>query len=431
MRTHDFLRLVAAMFMIIPPLWAAEPDTPGPLFLKQAEQQALATNPGLAAARASARAAAAVAPQVGSLPDPVLSLNAMNLPVDTWSTSQEAMTQMQFGLSQAIPFPGKLALKAEAARQDAAAASMDADERRLALIRNVRIYWWNLVYLDRAAEILEHNRKLLRQLIRIAEVKYQVGKGLQQDVLLAQLELSKLDDTLISIKAARRDQQAALDALLNRPASKPVAIPAKIDEALPQLPDEHALVAQALASRPLLSRDDNAIAAAKTRVALAKKGYDPDFRIGAAYGLRSGINPATGTKRPDMASFSISMTLPFFTGAKQDGALAQRQAEQARAVYRRQGAVEAIRSEVVQALADYRKAREQALLYKTGIVPQANQTVASMMAGYQVSKVDFLNLIRAQITLYNYETQYWKALTGARQDLARLSAAVGKEISHE
>ena len=95
--------------------------------------------------------------------------------------------------------------------------------------------------------------------------------------------------------------------------------------------------------------------------------------------------------------------------------MAQRRAEKARAEFRRQDAVQKVSSEVVRALADYRKAREQALLYKTGIIPQANLTVASMMAGYQVSKVDFLNLIRAQITLYNYETQYWKALTGARQ----------------
>jgi len=436
MRTiHVLLRLTAAMFLMIPPLWAAAPSawaaSPAVLTLKQAERLALATNPGLAAVRASAQAQAALAPQVGSLPDPVLSLNAMNLPVDTWSASQEAMTQMQFGLSQAIPFPGKLGLKAEAARQDAAAASLDSDEQELALIRNVRIRWWNLVYLDRAEGILVRNRELLRQLIRIAEVKYQVGKGLQQDVLLAQLELSKLDDAVISIKAAQRDQQAALEALLDRSPSEPVAVPKAVDEHLPKLPDEQALVARAMANRPLLARDSKSIDAAGTRVALAEKGYDPDFRIGAAYGLRSGINPATGSKRPDMASVYVSMTLPFFTGARQDGALAQRRAEQARAEYRRQDAVQKVRAEVVRALADYRKAREQALLYKTGIVPQANQTVASMMAGYQVSKVDFLNLIRAQITLYNYETQYWKALTGARQDLARLSAAVGKEITHE
>ncbi|HXH65485.1 MAG TPA: TolC family protein, partial [Mariprofundaceae bacterium] len=372
-----------------------------------------------------------MAPQVGSLPDPVLSVGAISLPVDSWSMTREAMTQVQLGLSQGIPFPGKLALRSEAARQDAAAAALDADEFSLGLIRNVRIRWWNLVYLDRALEIVDSNKKLLRQFIHVAEVKYQVGKGLQQDVLLAQLELSRLTDAEIGMKAARQNEQAALDALLNRPASDAIAVPKQVDEALPQLPDEDALLAQALASRPLLARDARVVEAADARVALAKKGYEPDFKLGAAYGFRQGTNPVGGQRRPDLASVTLSMTLPFFTGAKQDGELAQRRAEQARAEYRRQDAMQAVRAEVVQALADYRQAREQVLLYKSGIVPQASQTVASMMAGYQVNKVDFLNLIRAQITLYNYETQYWKALTGARQDLARLAAAVGKEIAHE
>ena len=52
-------------------------------------------------------------------------------------------------------------------------------------------------------------------------------------------------------------------------------------------------------------------------------------------------------------------------------------------------------------------------------MPQAQQTVASMLAGYQVSEVDFLNLVRSQMTLFNYELQYWKAFSDAKQALAR------------
>ena len=54
-----------------------------------------------------------------------------------------------------------------------------------------------------------------------------------------------------------------------------------------------------------------------------------------------------------------------------------------------------------------------------------------MLAGYQVSEVDFLNLVRSQITLFNYETQYWRSLSAANQALARLHAAVGEEITSE
>jgi outer membrane protein TolC len=90
-----------------------------------------------------------------------------------------------------------------------------------------------------------------------------------------------------------------------------------------------------------------------------------------------------------------------------------------------------VRSQISQSYNDYRRAREQFVLFETGIVPQAQQTVASMLSGYQVNKVDFLNLVRSQITLFDYQTQYWKAFTEANQSLAQLSAAVGSDEIYE
>ena len=86
-----------------------------------------------------------------------------------------------------------------------------------------------------------------------------------------------------------------------------------------------------------------------------------------------------------------------------------------------------VRSQISTASTDYLEARDLFSLFDTGIIPQARQTVSSMLAGYQVSEVDFLNLVDSQITLLNYEVQYWKALTDAKQALARLVAAVGEE----
>ena len=90
-----------------------------------------------------------------------------------------------------------------------------------------------------------------------------------------------------------------------------------------------------------------------------------------------------------------------------------------------------VQSEIVAALADYRRARDQLALFDDGILPQTGQAVASMLAGYQVSKVDFLTLVRTQVTLYNHELQRWRVLTQARQALARLAAAAGQETLDE
>jgi len=403
----------------------------GDLTLSQAEALALAHNPALMAETKNVLAMADIPAQAGSLPDPTVSFTALNLPVNSFSTTQENMTQLRVGLSQEIPFPGKLRLKEEAARFEAQSAGFDVAETSLRLVRNVDISWWNMFYLDRALEIIKRNEVLLRQFIVIAQTKYKVGEGLQQDVLLAQVELSKLLDINISLVGARRDEQSRLNRLLNRPTQLSIRLPGKVKEMLSKMPSETELHRIALKARPLLASQSEQIKAAEKRADLANLDYYPDFKVGVGYGFRQGTNTGRSDSRADFLTLGVSFNLPIYTSTKQDRALEQRKAEVAREQFALRDDTEAVWSEASTALANYIKEKDRASLFKTGIIPQARQTVDSMLAGYQVNKVDFLNLVRSQITLYNYETLYWKSLTGARQSLARLEAAIGQKIGKE
>ncbi len=396
------------------------------LTLAAAVKVAVADNPGLSAMRARAEAMAAIPSQLGSLPDPTLSFNALNLPVDTFSVGQEGMTQMQIGLGQKFPFPGKLGLREEAANFEAKAAGIEVEESRLWLIRNVRSIWWRLFYIDQALNIIDSNKELLRQFVEIAQTKYKVGKGLQQDVLLAQLELSKLLDKEIQLAGMRRNEEARLNALLNWPTNRTLTLAQTAIPELPSLRQETVLQKQAEAVRPLLIAQQSRIHAAQSRVKLAKKDYYPDFNLGVAYGFRSGSN-LDGSDRADMASLRFSMSLPLYSGSKQDKVVDQRNSELLQQNYRLQDAREQVYTQISQAMADYHRASEQVILFKTGIIPQSRQTVDSMLAGYQVNKVDFLNLVRAQLTLYNYEIQYWLSFSTAQQALAALESVVGSD----
>lgn len=403
------------------------------LTLASAVTQAVRDNPNLAKMQARWKAMEAIPSQVGTLPDPTVSFNSLNLPTDTFDTSQEAMTQLQMGISQSIPFPGKLGLKEEAAEFEAEAASNDIDETRLRLIRDVKSTWWVVFYLDRALEIVTANKELLRQFIEIAQTKYSVGKGLQQDVLLAQLELSQLLNQEIQLVGTRRNEKVRLNALLDRPANRSVRLPKDIDKELPNIISEPELYQLADSSRPLLAKQRNKISAADTRVELAEKNYYPDFGLGAFYGFRGGNNPSSqgGGSRADFLSLRLSMSVPLFIDSKQSKGVEQRTAERLQQTYILQDEWNQVRAQISVALADYERAREQFILFKSGIIPQARQTVASMLAGYQVNKVDFLNLIRSQVMLFNHETKYWRALVEAKQSLAKLIAAVGEEGVYE
>lgn len=420
----------AKFFLLITLLFGAvdakEPDL---LTLQLAISTAVQDNPSLAEMQARSEAIAAIPSQVGTLPDPVISFNALNMPVDTFDTNQENMTQLQTGLSQVIPFPGKLALREEGASHEAEAAAHDVKEARWHLLRDVKKSWWSLFYLDRALEIISLNRKLLRQFVEIAQTKYKVGEGLQQDVLLAQLELSKLLDSEIRLNGTRDRVEAQLNALLDRPANLEARIPKKVSDSIPPLLKEQSLFQLADRYRALLASRRESVSAAQSRLDLAKKDFYPDFKVGAFYGVRDDL--PSGRSRADFLSLKLSMNIPIFTATKQQKALDQRNKELMQRRYALQDEWNEVRAQISKAYGDYQQFKRQAELFKGGIIPQARQTVASMLAGYQVNKVDFLNLVRSQITLYNYETQYWMALSGANRALAQLTAVVGKEDIYE
>ena len=400
------------------------------LSIERAVSLALQDNPGLAEVQARADAAALRPSQVGALPDPVLSLNAANLPLDSFDLTQEAMTQFQVGISQKLPWPGKLELRADATRLTALGKQDAAREAQLMLARDVRRSWWNLFYLDRALTVVEDNQERLRSFVEVVQVKYRVGEGLQQDVLLAQVELSGQLERAVRLRGMRRSEAARLRALMDHPGDSSVVLQSIGRPGLDELNDTEKWLQQALERRPLLSMKQYALDASDRRLELARKGSYPDFTVKGVYGLRGGENP-DGTSRSDFLSLGVSLNLPLYQGRKQDLEVDQRNSERMQARYALDDARREIREQVELALADYAQGREQARLLLNGIIPQTEQAVASMLAGYQVNKVDFLTLVRTQIKLNNFRIAYWKALSQAKQAEARLLAAAGTEINHE
>jgi len=402
---------------------AREPESLTP---EEAVNSALLANPDLSAMKAMALAMAQIPVQKGALPDPQLSIRAANLPVDTFALDQEAMTQMQVAVSQALPFPGKLSLMERVAELESQGADFNYEQKRLLLIQDVKTVWWNLFYLDRALETNRMNQGLFKQLNSIALTKYQVGNGLQQDVLMAQLELSKLLEQEITLTNMRRNEVVRLNIFMDRSTDNEIVLAKTENETIPDIPDTDLLLKEARISSPLIQDMNTRLETAKAKVQLSEKNFYPDFMVGATYGYREGENP-DGSDRADFATFSFTMSVPLFNQAAKRSAVSQHRQEvlqQSQSLRNTENNVEAL---VATALSDLEKTSKELTLLKSGIIPQARQTVDSMMAGYQVNKVDFLNLIRAQTALYDYETRYWKSFSSANQVLARLAAAIGKE----
>ena len=401
------------------------------LNIGRAVQIALEANSRLLTLNAEAEAMAFAPSQVGALPDPMLSFNAMNLPTDTFDLDQEPMTQLQLMLSQKFPFPGKRQLRREVAETMVGVSQKQTDEYRDVLTGKVREAWWRLFSVDRSLQIVESNKRLLRYFVEIAKTKYAVGKGLQQDVLLAELELSRLTNRELQLAGNRRRIQATLNGLLNRVPEHPITLPEEPpSETLPMLESVTSLTQFAVERRDLIQAIELKLEAADKTVELAEKDRWPDFQVGVGYADRQGSDPIRGS-RSDFLSLMFSINLPLYSGQKQDKALQQRIHEREYERYRLSDTVRIIETEIGVQAAEYSAAREQALLLKNEIIPQAEQTVSAMLAGYEVNKVDFLNVVNGKIMLYNASIDYWNAMASAKQALARLAAGVGKESIYE
>jgi len=300
---------------------------------------------------------------------------------------------------------------------------------RLNLDMNVTVTWWEIYFLDRSLETVLRNQALFRQFVKIAQTKYEVGNGLQQDVLLAQLELSKLLNNEIQLKSMRERRLIRLNVLMDVSPDTLAALPVDMPAFSGVIAKEPTLYQRALEARPLLKQEHASIEASKSRLALAEKDYYPDFKVGVSYGNRE--EDDFGRSRKDFLSVMLSVNVPLYAGTKQSEAVRQRSRELAKSKYALIDQRNLVFSSISNSVTEYDQAAEQLYLFGEGILPQARQTVESMLVGYQVNEVDFLNLVRSQVTLLNYELQYWKAFTEINQSVARLSAAVGEENIYE
>ena len=398
---------------------------PSPLPLSWCLERATAANPAIAQDIAARDAAKERIKPAGALDDPRLRYEASNIPRGDLDFESTPLSGHQFGLSQKVPFPGLLSNREAAARARATSASFALEDRELVTASAVEGAWAELGFAQRALGITERNIELLRQLVQIAEAKYRVGTGLQQDVLRAQVELTALLDERLGRQAAIELASARLAALLDLPAE--VSFPETEDlgdgSALPEL---LTLSASLEAKNARLRSLASEVEEAKRLVRVAElEGY-PDFDLGLGYRVRERVagDPVDGD---DFLGASITIRLPV-NRSKWGAKVAER-----RALLRRsQASYRGARAELVSILraahAELKRADSETALLRTGLVPQARQSLDSSRSGYEVGRVDFLSLLDSQVRLLNAELRLVRAEADRRQAFAALEAAAGEAL---
>ena len=387
--------------------------------IDQLVTELMASNPGIKAAQYRLDAATKRPTQASTLPEPKISFGNFGVGHPFSRLRDSNFAYAGIGFSQEIPYPGKLALAGEEARKEAQAEREMYRAVVLDATAQLKVAYYEWFGIIKSIEVTRKNRELLRRLEQIARAKYSVGKGLQQDVLKAQVEESSLAQQLEVLEQRKATMEARIQALLSteRPLGRPTdvrlsrltvglgVILAALDEHSPRLKNRQAML------------DSRSVA-----IDRSKKEYRPDFGVSFQY-------QKTGAPFRDYYMAVAEVKIPLYFWRKQ-----------------RLGVEESV-ARFSEARQDYFSERQELIfqakdlfltastserllaLYQDGIIPQSALSLESALAGYETGSVDFLTLMNNFMTVLTYEMQYYEELAKHRQAVARLEALVAMPLT--
>ncbi len=387
-----------------------------PELLAEAEKN----NPQIEAARHGWEAAKQVPTQVSTLPDPQFNLQHVSVgsprPFAGYTNSDFAYIGL--GVSQDIPYPGKLRLKGKIAKRGADVSEQQIESVRRSVTAELKAAYFQLAYLSKTLAILEQDGELLKQVQQAADARYRSGMGTQQDLLPAQLQQTKLLREIAMHHLEVGKLEAQLKQLLNRSQDSPDIEPSDLVET-PLVQTYAELLAAAQVQNPEIVGAKKMIEKQSLQVDLARQDFYPDFNVQYMW------------QRTDPTQFrayymlSIGVRVPIYRGRKQRPELAQAEAEKLRAGSELQAQSQQIAAELRAQYVLAQQTSELLKIHREGLSPQSRSEFQAALAAYQSNKQEFQALLTAFLDVLRFDEEYWQNVSEYQTAIARLEQITG------
>ena len=416
--------LVASLLLLSAPGIRAQSNSAGsPTSLSDLLTEAEKNNSQIRAAHHGWQSAKQVPTQVATRPDPQVVLQQMNVgsprPFAGYTNSDFAY--LGVGVSQDLPYPGKLRLKGEIAQKEADATEQKYESIRRAVMAGVKMSYFQLGYLAKRTNILDDDARLLEQVEQAAESRYRNGMGNQQDVLQAQLERTKLLREINRNQLEQGKMQAALKNLLNRSQSSPDIETTELSESTPAHNFDQ-LLTEAKTSNPDLAGMQKMVERQGLQVDLAKKDFYPDFNV---QGIWQRTDP---TQFRAYYQFTVGMRIPIYRNRRQRPELAQAESDRDRAKSDLDAQSQQTALQLRQQFIGAEKSAELLKIYREGLIPQARAALQAGMAAYQSNRQDFQALLASFLDVLKLDEEYWQTLSEHETALAQMEEITGATL---
>ncbi|MFY9559181.1 MAG: TolC family protein [Terriglobales bacterium] len=412
---------LGAVQTLLPSLQEHHAPASVPLTLSELEAAALANNAEIHAFTRQIAVAEARRGSAGALEDPSFMYRGWGTPfAKPWDLNQ---SQHMFMFSQNLPGGGKRQLRARLADDEVDVAKAELETKKRDVVAQVRRSFYELLRNQDELRFHDEQVSLARQGLESARIKYVVGKVPQQDMLKAQIAITRLVEHLVMLQQDSDLARARLNTLLGRDPGAPLDVlgdyspPAK-------LPGLIELEKMALENRPELAAISAAIRQDETRTQLAQKSFTPDYTLSGGYMLMP-----EGSRYRNTYAAELSVTLPWLNRRRHDAEIAEASAMVTARKADFESRRAAVFAEIQEALVRARVAQKLVTLYRDTLRPQTQAVLKATVAAYQADRTDFLNMLDSQNITLDVELGYIKSASELETRLADLERAVGTQLS--
>src|SRR5580698_4786257 len=358
-----------------------------------------------------------MAPQVTTLPDPKFTYQQFSVgsPKPFAGYTNSDFAYIGIGASQELPYPGKLRLRGQVADRDADTKDAEIDVTKVGIADAVKADYLELAYLQQTLGILRQNEAVLDQLIQDATAHYQVGQGMQQDVLEAQVNRTKMVREITMHHQQMGQLQAHLKGLLNREQTSPDIVTEDLNETPLKLHSDE-LLALIKNNNPQIQVDASSIQKQDAQLASAKREGKPDFEVGYMY-------QNTDRKYRDYYMFTFDVRFPRKTRVN---------AEIAEATEKRSESQQTLNAHLQQQLAEVQEGyvkttSDEELLkeYREGLIPQSDAAYRATLSAYASNREQFMHVLSYFTDLLSLKLEYAQTLVDHEAALAHLESLTG------